>query len=332
MRGRLRLLVVLAVLAAGVAAWFYLHPLDRGRSTLLVAAADDASADLYRALDAAFAADRQRRTGRTPDIRLAERGTEADIVTGAYAPDASGTAAQDDAPFHSAVVFLVRRDNPKQVHDWNDLIEPGVAVVAADPKVSDAARWPYIAAWTWGVHQAEGREDGGRDFVTALYRNVSGLGASTAQAADGFLRKGDGDVLLTSEAEAMRAHQRSGGAVEVVRPSLTVRIDPSVRLAAGAVEAHRNRALAEAYLAFLRGPEAQTIAARNFYRPAAPAEVPLAERDRFPGMTMATIDALGGWPALQAKHFAEGGLFDQIRRSDAAIVPAAPSTEAGARP
>jgi sulfate transport system substrate-binding protein len=75
---------------------------------------------------------------------------------------------------------------------------------------------------------------------------------------------------------------------------------------------HGTRAVAQAYLEFLYGPEGQELAAQSFYRPRDP-EVAARHAARFPKLELATVDAVfGGWQRAQAVHFADGGVFDQV--------------------
>ncbi|WP_418647834.1 hypothetical protein ACNQFN_02440 [Thauera butanivorans] len=69
---------------------------------------------------------------------------------------------------------------------------------------------------------------------------------------------------------------------------------------------------AEAYLQFLFSPEGQTIIAKHNFRPR-DAAVLAQNTDKFPPIRTFTVDEkLGGWPAVQKTHFADGGIYDQI--------------------
>ena len=69
--------------------------------------------------------------------------------------------------------------------------------------------------------------------------------------------------------------------------------------------------VARAYLEYLYSKEAQEIIAQHFYRPTDP-EIAAKYAARFPAIPMVTIRDFGGWDEMQKKHFAEGGVFDQI--------------------
>lgn len=81
------------------------------------------------------------------------------------------------------------------------------------------------------------------------------------------------------------------------------------------VDRRGTRKAAEAYLRFLFSPDGQAIIARHHFRPR-DAAVLKDNGDRFPAVRTFTVEQrLGGWAEAQAKHFAEGGVYDQIQQS-----------------
>jgi sulfate transport system substrate-binding protein len=208
-------------------------------------------------------------------------------------------------------VFLVRKGNPKGIHDWNDLVKANVGVITANPKSSGGARWNYLAAWgyatrTYGAAKA-------RDFVTRLYHNVPVLDSGSRGATTTFVQRGQGDVLLAWENEAYLAtHEAGGGAFEIVTPSVSILAEPPVAVVDKNAAKHGTTEVAEAYLRFLYTPQAQEIEAKNFYRPRDPA-VAARYAAQFKPLQTFTIDRnFGGWARAQAAHFADGAIFDQI--------------------
>ena len=158
---------------------------------------------------------------------------------------------QHSAPYTSTIVFLVRKGNPKQIHDWDDLVKPGVAVITPNPKTSGGARWNYLAAWAYGQKQYNG-DAGARDFVKKLYGNVPVLDAGARGATTTFVQRGIGDVLLAWENEAFLAVKELGPQdLEIVVPSLSILAEPSVALVDKNVDAHGTREVAKAYLEYL---------------------------------------------------------------------------------
>jgi sulfate/thiosulfate transport system substrate-binding protein len=200
----------------------------------------------------------------------------------------------NSAPYYSTIVFLVRKGNPKQIRDWNDLVRPGLSVITPNPKTSGGARWNYLAAWAYG-RKASGSEAGARDFMTT------------------FVERGIGDVLLAWENEALLAQREFGkGKFEIVVPSISILAEPSVAWVDANAAKHGTGAIARAYLEYLYTPAAQEIIAANYYRPRN-AEIAARYANRFARLALVTIDGdFGGWKKAQAEHFDEGGTFDAI--------------------
>lgn len=264
--------------------------------------------------------------GSGAQARSVMEGLEADVVTLALAADIDALHThggllpadwQDRLPDHStpytsAIVFLVRRGNPKHIRDWDDLIRPGVKLVVANPKTSGGARWAYLAAW--GSAQLKYHDPArGRDFVTQLYQHVPTLDPGARGATVTFVEHGIGDALLTWENEAFLARKQfADQGFEIVVPSASILAEPPVAVVDEYASKHGTTAVAEAYLRYLYSPEGQDLAARNFYRPRDKA-VAAHYASFFPALKLFTIDEVfGGWTKAQAVHFADGGIFDQI--------------------
>ena len=255
-------------------------------------------------------------------------GLEADVVTLALAYDVDAIAKagvisadwqsrlpENSAPYTSTIVFLVRQGNPKNIRDWDDLLRDGVQVITPNPKTSGGARWNYLAAWGYALKRSGGDETKARAFVTDLYRNVPVLDTGARGSTTTFVQRGIGDVLIAWENEAFLAAEEVGaGSVELVAPSVSILAEPSIALVDKNVEAHGTREIAQAYLEYLYSPEAQELAAKNHYRPRLP-NIAQKYSDQFASIPLFTIDEVfGGWQAAQAKHFNDGGIFDQIYR------------------
>jgi sulfate transport system substrate-binding protein len=211
-------------------------------------------------------------------------------------------------------VFLVRKGNPKGIHDWSDLVRPGVAVITASPKTGGGARWNYLAAWAWALQQPGGNDASAEAFVKALYHNVPVLDSGARGSTITFVERGIGDVLLTWENEAYLAQKELGpDKFDIIAPSLSIVAEPPVSVVDRNVDEHGTRRVAEEYLRYLYSSEGQEIAARHFYRPRDPA-VARKYASQFANVPkLVTIDAVfGGWKEAQAKHFADHGIFDQI--------------------
>ncbi len=253
-------------------------------------------------------------------------GLKADVVTLALAGDIDEISKlgkllpedwqkrlpQASTPYTSTIVFLVRKGNPKQIKDWDDLVKPGVEVVTPNPKTSGGARWNFLAAWAY-AQQKYGSEAKAKDYVAELYKHVPVLDTGARGSTISFVNNHIGDVLLAWENEAFLALKEQGGEnFEIVAPSLSILAEPPVALVDKNVDKKGTREVASAYLNYLYSEEGQRIAAKNFYRPRN--EKVAAEFARqFPALKLATIDKdFGGWKSAQPKFFDDGGVFDQI--------------------
>jgi len=307
-------------------------------ATTLLNASYDPTREFYKSYNILFAADWKRRTGQDVKINQSHDGSgkqaravidglEADVVTLALAYDVDAIAQRgliapswqsrlpnNSAPYTSTIVFLVRKGNPKGIHDWLDLVKAGVQVITPNPKTSGGARWSYMGALAFATRRNGGNETKALGFVRGLYHNVPVLDTGSRGATTTFVQRGIGDVLVGWENEAMLAIDEVGpGKLEIVRPSMSILAEPSVSLVDKIADKHGSRPLAEAYLRFLYTPAAQDLAARSHYRPRNPA-VAARYVEKFPHMDLVTIANFGGWQKVQAKNFADGGTFDQIYR------------------
>ncbi|GAO02750.1 sulfate ABC transporter substrate-binding protein [Anaeromyxobacter sp. PSR-1] len=309
----------------------------RGAEVKLLNVSYDPTRELYEAVNRAFAAQWKAQTGQELVVKQSHGGSgkqaravidglEADVVTLALAYDVDAVAKaglvapgwqqrlpQNASPYTSTIVFLVRKGNPKHLADWDDLVKPGVQVITPNPKTSGGARWNYLAAWAHALRKPGGSEASAKAFVKALFRNVPVLDSGARGSTTTFVERGIGDVLLAWENEAFLAVEQLGkGEFEIVVPRTSILAEPPVAVVDRNVDRHGTRAVAEAYLRFLYGPEGQEIAARNFYRPRDP-KVAAKHAGRFPQVKLVTVDEVfGGWQRAQAAHFADGGTFDQI--------------------
>jgi sulfate/thiosulfate transport system substrate-binding protein len=309
---------------------------DSGNVTLLNVSYDP-TRELYEDVNAAFAQQwqqshqqrvriNQSHGGSGRQARAVIDGLQADVVTLALAGDIDSIAEQgkllpinwqqrlphNSAPYVSTIVFLVRKGNPKQIHDWGDLIRDGVQVITPNPKTSGGARWNYLAAWAWAERQPGGNAASAREFVKTLYSHVPVLDTGARGSLTTFAQRGIGDVAISWENEAHLAlHESDGGNFEIVVPSVSVLAEPAVAVVDTVALRRGTRALAQAYLEFLYTPEGQEIAARHYYRPR-DAAVLEKYRAQFAQVELVDIGHFGGWKVAQKEHFATGGVFDQL--------------------
>ena len=301
----------------------------------------DPTREFYTEFNAAFARYWKAKTGddvviqqshggSSKQARSVLEGLRADVVTLALAYDIDAIAVRggllptnwqqrlphNSAPYTSTIIFLVRRGNPKGIRDWGDLVRPGVGVITPNPKTSGGARWNYLAAWAWAAEQFHGDEARVREFMARLLQNVAVFDTGARGASTTFVQRGLGDVLITWENEAHLALREYGAdRIEIVAPSLSILAEPPVAWVDRVVQRKGTEAVARAYLEYLYSEEGQDLAGRHFYRPRS--ETAAARHaERFPKMRLVTVDeAFGGWAQAQARHFAEGALFDQMTRA-----------------
>jgi sulfate transport system substrate-binding protein len=298
----------------------------------------DPTRELYVDFNKAFAAQWKARTGQNLTVKQSHGGSgkqarsvidglDADVVTLALAYDIDELHAKaklipadwqkrlphNSSPYTSTIVFLVRKGNPKNIKDWDDLAKPGVSVVTPNPKTSGGARWNYLAAWGYALKKNGGDAKKAQEFVAALYRNVPVLDSGARGSLVTFTERGVGDVFISWENEAHLASKELGpDKFQIVTPSLSILAEPPVTVVDKNVDRKGTRELATAYLQFLYSPQGQQIAAENYYRPIDPKVLAKHEKT-FVKVNLFTIDELfGGWTRAQKEHFADGGVFDQI--------------------
>jgi sulfate transport system substrate-binding protein len=301
----------------------------------LLNASYDPTRELYADIGQAFAAKYKSDSGKTIGVKTSNGGSgaqaravidglDADVVTLALAYDIDAIADRGlvaanwqsrlpnhSSPYTSTIVFLVRKGNPKGIHDWDDLVKPGIQVVTPNPKTSGGARWNYLAAWGF-AQKKYGSEEKAREFVKALYAHVPVLDTGARGSTITFVERGVGDVLVAWENEAQLAiHQLGVDKFDLVVPSISILAEPPVAVVDKVVDRKGTRAAAEAFLNFLYTHEGQEIVARDYYRPRH-ASVAKEYEAKFPKVELLTIGDFGGWRNAQATHFNDHGVFDSI--------------------
>ncbi|HVM97565.1 MAG TPA: sulfate ABC transporter substrate-binding protein [Candidatus Acidoferrales bacterium] len=295
----------------------------------------DPTRELWRQINEAFIPAYAKQSGTTLTIKQSHGGSsaqaravvdglEADVVTLAMEPDTEAIRKvglidpgwqdrlpNNSLPYVSTIVLVVRKGNPKGIHDWPDLIKPGIEIVTPNPKTSGNGKLSFLAAWG-SVIQRGGSDADAQAFVAQLYKHAPVLDSGARGSTTTFAQKGIGDVHLTWENEAYLEVQESGGQLEIIYPSSSILAEPQVAWVDANVRRHGTRDAAEAYLKFLYTPEAQEIIARNYYRPTNP-EVLKKYQDKFPNLKLFPIGTIAkDWNDASAKYFADGKVFDTI--------------------
>jgi len=305
----------------------------------LLNASFDPTRGLYTEINQKFIAWWKSKTGQSIEIlqshggsgkqaRAVALGLQADVVTLALAPDidaihflSSNTLSKDwsqrlpnhSTPFTSTIVFLVRKGNPKNIKEWDDLVKDGVSVITPNPKTSGGARWNYLAAWGYALKKFNGNKEEAKNFLRRLFKNVPILDTGARGSTITFAQRGIGDLLVTWENEAYLVLDEFGrDKFEIIAPSVSVKAELPVTWIDAVVARKGSGDAAKHYLAFLYMPEAQKIAAQHYLRPIDD-KILQEYAQQFPTIPLFEVDRdLGGWELMQKEHFSEGGLFDQI--------------------
>jgi sulfate transport system substrate-binding protein len=297
----------------------------------------DVTREFYRDYNLAFAAYWKEKTGDIVTVNQSHGGSskqarsvldglEADVVTMNQPPDIdilrtgnlipanwAARLPNRSVPYTSTIVFVVRKDNPKKIKDWADLIRPDVSVIIPNPKTSGNGRYSYLAAWGYALKKSAGDEKQARDVVAKLFTNVPVLDTGGRGATTTFAERGIGDVLLTFENEAALVQKQfPDSGLEVVLPPVSILAENPVAWVDHYVERHHTEAISRAYLEYLYSDAGQELAAEHFFRPTNQ-EVLARYANRFKPVELLTVDEIaGGWQKAQKTHFADGGIFDQI--------------------
>ena len=266
-------------------------------------------------------------------------GLEADVVTLALEGDVDtikdagliedGYTSEfdlDSSPYTSSIVFLVRKGNPKNIQDWNDLLKDGVGVITPNPKTSGGARWNYLAAWYYFEKQGQS-EAQIEERIKKLYKNVLVLDSGARGATTTFTENGQGDVLIAWENEAFPALKEDPDKYDIVVPSVSILCQPTVAVVDEVVDERGTRGVATEYLSYLYSDEAQELEVQNYYRPSNKdilnkyattstgntiTELSADGKWIVTNVELTDIAHFGGWNEATKKHFKDGGVFDKI--------------------
>ena len=296
----------------------------------------DPTRELYVAYNELFQKHWKEQTGQDVEITQSHggsgkqalevaNGNEADVVTLALEYDVKAVQDagliedgwvnefdKDSSPYTSTIVFLVKKGNPKNIKDWDDLTRDDIGVITPNPKTSGGARWNYLAAWAFADKKFGGNEEQVKEFIKKLYENVLVLDSGARGATTSFVENHQGDVLIAWENEVFLSLDEHPNEYEIVTPSISILAQPSVAVVDGVVDKRGTREVATEYLKYLYSDEAQRIAGNNYYRPSNKTILQEYANTFNLNINLVTIKEFGGWNEAQAKHFADGGIFDQI--------------------
>lgn len=304
--------------------------------TTLLNASYDVAREFYKDINPAFIAHYKKTTGKdfkidqahggsSAQARAVNDGLDADVVTfntttdidflasnGVVAKDWAKRFPDNAAPTISTSIFLVRKGNPKNIKDWDDLIRPDVKVVVVNPKTGGNGRYTYLAAWGY-IKKKGGTDAQAAEFVGKLFKNVPVLGKGGRDATTIFLQRNIGDVLVTFESESLSVDREFGaGKVDAVYPSISIIAENPVAVVERTVAKKGTAEVAKAYLDFLYTDEAQEIAAKHALRPRSPAVLKKHAAQFKPVQLFAVQELFGSLAEAQKVHFNDGGQFDKI--------------------
>lgn len=334
--GAYALAILLVAGAIGLLGFKHYESIHSDATVWLLNVSYDPTREIYAQLNPRFVAEYAKSTGEHVGIRQAHGGSSrqarlvadgsqaADVVTLALPSDIDmlsshrlvdpnwrGSFPNDSQPYYSTIVFVVRKGNPKHIHDWLDLGMRGVDVVTPNFSTSGNGKLSMLAAWGSVINRG-GTQEQALELVRQIYQNVFNQGQGARDSATTFELAKEGDVQLTWENEAIREKAASGGELEIVYPPVSIRAEPSVAVVITNAAKHHTEATARAYLNFLFGDEAQELFAAGGYRPQ---NVDILHRhpDLFPAIALFSIRTIAGdWNDAQEKFFGENGLFNSI--------------------
>jgi len=309
------------------------------QATELLNSSYDVSRELFVALNAPFEQQwdaahpndkltiKQSHAGSSKQALAILQGLRADVVTynqvtdvqvlhdkGNLIPaDWQSRLPNSSSPFYSTMAFLVRKGNPKQIHDWRDLARDNVKLIFPNPKTSGNGRYTYLAAWG-AASQADGNDKAKTEaYMAKFLRNVEVFDTGGRGATTTFAERGLGDVLISFESEVNNIRNQYGkDEYEVIVPKTNILAEFPVAWIDKNVEHNGATEAAKAYLNYLYTPDAQKIITQFYYRVNNP-QLMAAQKDRFPQTALFNVnDAFGGWDNVMKTHFASGGELDKL--------------------
>ncbi|MEE6179840.1 sulfate ABC transporter substrate-binding protein [Mycobacterium sp. 050134] len=296
----------------------------------------DPTRELYAAINDAFVPLYRDHTGITLDIKESHGGSgrqlrsildgsqKANVVSlatisdiqalskrGLVAADWQRRLPNNSVPYTSTVVFVVRRGNPKGIHDWPDLVKGDVSVVSPNPRSSGNGQLSVLAAWG-SVTTRGGTRAQAIGYLKALLQHVTVSDAGARSAADSFALAKLGDVQLTWENEALREVAANKDELELIYPPVSILAEPAVAWVDANVTDARKAEYAKAYLDYLFTDAAQEQVARYGYRPIKP-QILAAHADRLPPLTLFPIGAIAkDWSDAHEQFFGTNGILESI--------------------
>jgi sulfate/thiosulfate transport system substrate-binding protein len=241
------------------------------------------------------------------DVEMVQK---AGLITHDWKSDPNGSIVAT-----SVVGFMVRPGNPKDIHDWSDLTQPGLEILTPDPAQSGGARWNIVGAYGAAMrgdvpgYQANSTADAQR-LLEGIFTNVTVLDKSANDSFKNF-ESGNGDVAITYENQAL-AGVAAGSKDEFVIPPSTVSIQTPTVVVDKNAESHCVAPIADAFVKYLESKEAQEVFQTvGYQRQIDVKEAQKGNGSEYPPVKdLFTTDDLGGWDKLVSDTvFGPSGAF-----------------------
>ena len=214
-------------------------------------------------------------------------------------------------------VILVRKGNPKGIHDFSDLGKPGIKLIHPDPVSSGGAQWSLLAMYGSELVKSEkqtGVTDRTRALQTlqAIWRNVISTPASAREARTTF-ELGNGDALVTYELDGLMMKQSNNNAdVEIVIPEATIFSEHPAVVIDRNVSAV-DRQVIDAFMQYLWSDDAQRAFVKFNFRAATKDALSQENKELATIKYPFTVDYFGGWDKA-FPEIIEGVFRDQVKK------------------
>jgi len=196
-------------------------------------------------------------------------------------------------------VILVRKGNPKGIHDFPDLAKPGIKLIHPDPVSSGGAQWSILAIYGSELVKSD-KQTSGADHARALqilqavWRNVISTPGSAREARTQF-ESGYGDALITYELDAVLMKEGNAATdAEIIIPEATILSEhPAVVIDRNVSAAERPAV--DAFMQYLWSDEAQRAFVKFHFRSATNDALNQENKELATIKYPFTVDYFGGW-------------------------------------
>lgn len=253
------------------------------------------------------------KNGLQADVVTMNQGSDVQILAddGLVNKDWKKALPNHAIPFTSTLVFVVKKDNPKAIKDWDDLAKSGIEIIIANPKTSGNGRYAFLGAYGYGLHTFNQDKEKTDTFVRSLLNNVKVFENGGRAATTTFAQRGLGDVLITFENEANIIQEKFNN-TQIIYPSYTINAENPVAVVESVSDKKGTTAVAKAYLEHLYSDEAQELAVKYYLRPSNE-QILQKYADTFPKMqTFFPNEVFGEWSNIMQTYFSEGGVYDKL--------------------